>query len=150
MDKSTFMGLPVGVALGLLYDATPELARMQAPELARSPRYDGKVFRKGGFVWMSEMEAEGLRWWQGRKAESAAGNGQYADKDRKMVETLGKWIAWREQNPTAYWVGIRGDETVTAAPPSRSPALNSSEPRPAPPPPDDSARSDADDSDFAF
>lgn len=135
MDRATFSSLPVGIALGLLYDLNPGLAKVEPPELARSPRYDGKVFRKGGFVWMSEMEAEGLRWWQARKSESAAGDGPYAAKDAKQVETLGKWIAWREQNPTACWVGIRGDETVNAAPPSRSPQLNSNE-RTAPPPED--------------
>lgn len=148
MDRSQFASLPVGIALGLLYDLNPGLAKVAPPELARSPKYDGKIFRKGGFVWMSEMEAEGLRWWQARKLESAGGGGQYAEKDAKQAETLGKWIAWREQNPAACWVGIRGDETVTAAPPSRSPHLNSSAQRNAPPPEDDAPPAGGED--YAF
>ena len=137
MDRAEFSKLPVGVALGLLYDATPGLASVQAPELVRPPKYDGRIFRKGGFVWMSEMLADDLRWWHGKKLESANGDGKYADSDRKTVGILDKWIAWREQNPSECWSGTRGDDTVTASQPSKAPVLRQSEGRRPPPPEDD-------------
>ena len=138
MDRATFTALPVGVALGLLYDATPGLAAMPVPELVKPPRYDRRVYRKGGFCWASEMLAADLRYWQGRKAESAASGSQYAEKDAKEVEALGKFIAWREQNPSEPWSGTRGNDELTAAPPSKFPKLHESTgPRRAAPPSDE-------------
>lgn len=151
MERSEFTALPVGVALGLLFDANPGLARVPAPELTRPPRYDGKLFRKGGFVWMSETELASLKWWREKKQESANSGSQYAARDAKDVATLDKWIAWREQSPTECWSGTRGDESVMAAAPSRSPVLRENTRRgPAPPPDYEPEPMPADDGEIPF
>ncbi len=151
MDRAEFTVLPVGVALGLLFDANPALAKAQAPELVKAPRYDGRIFKKGGFQWMSEMLAADLRWWRERKTESANGDGKYAESDRKSCAALDKWIAWREQSPNETWSGTRGDDNVTAAPPSKFPAIHENTGRrPPPPPADDMPPPDDDDSPIPF
>lgn len=137
MDRATFAALPVGVALGLLFDANPGLAAMQAPELVKPPRYDRRVYRKGGFVWASEMLCADLIWWREKKRESAASGSQYAEKDAKEAEALSKFVAWREQSPSEPWSGTRGNEDVTAAPPSKFPRLNENTGRRNAPPPDE-------------
>jgi len=137
MERSEFTALPVGVALGLLFDATPGLASVPAPELVRAPRYDRRVYRKGGFTWASEMLLADLHYWHKRKWESANGGGQYAEKDQKEALELGKFIAWREQSPNEPWSGTRGSDEVTAAPPSKFPKLNESTGRRNAPPPDE-------------
>lgn len=94
------------------------------PVVPRSPRYDGRLGRKGGFCWMSEMTLESLIYWENAKRTSADEGGQYADQNRRTADTLAKWIEWRSIAPDAVWSGTRGEDRATAAPPSREPKLN--------------------------
>lgn len=125
MTKDQFLQLPPIVALGLVYDmAASKLGPMPVPEYAKPPRYDGRLGKKGGFVWMSEMTLDDLTWWEAKKREGAAAGNQYSEKNGKSADTLAKWIAWRRIEPNAIWSGTRGDDRATAAPPSRDPAVN--------------------------
>lgn len=130
MTKEQFLALPPIVALGLVYDmAAAKLSPMPLPEYAKPPRYDGRLSKKGGFVWMSEMTLDDLTWWEAKKRESSAAGTQYSEKDGKSADTLAKWIAWRRIEPTAIWSGTRGDDRATAAPPSRDPVVHKWGPR---------------------
>jgi len=135
MKKEEFMGLPPSVALGLLWDALgceTLLAGVEKPKPAFPPKYDLKVYRKNGWNWASELPLETLLFWCGKAKESADGGGPYAEKDRKKVESLQRWIAWRLAEPTARWKGERNNSVVTAAEPSRDPKLyTEDEPGPA-------------------
>ncbi len=94
------------------------------PSVPRPPRYDGRLGRKGGFVWLSELSLESLEWWHAKKLESASSDSQYAEKDGKTAATLAKWIEWRRLFPNERWYGTRGEEKVTAEAPSREPQVN--------------------------
>jgi hypothetical protein len=126
MNKEDFTGLPLRTALGVLYDVFAQpLERVAKPDVPRPPKYDDRFPKKKGlYVWVSEMTLSDLTWWRGKKAESAASGGQWAEKDSKWVGKLDKWIAWRELFPAEVWSGTRGDDRATAAPPSREPALH--------------------------
>ena len=125
MDRDTFINLPLKLALGVIWDvASQRLRDMPAPEVPRPPRYDGRLGRRGGYVWMSELTLESLTWWHQKKAESAAARTEWSDKDGKTAATLAKWIEWRAISPNEVWSGTRGEDRATAAPPSREPKLN--------------------------
>ncbi len=131
MTKDEFTALPAALALGVLFDiAHAKLEQIPAPPVPRPPKYDGKLTRKKGeFCWLSEMTLEDLEWWCGKKRESAAAGGQYADSDAKAVARLEQWINWRRLFQFAIWSGKRGDDMATAAPPSRSPQMHKWGPR---------------------
>ena len=131
MTREEFATLPVQLALGLVFDmARARLEPMDRPAVPRPPLYDGRLSRGNkGFTYMSEMDLRSLEWWHGKKQESADAGGDYADKDAKTAATLATWIAWRRLFPYEVWSGKRGDERVTAAPPSPSPAMHQWEPR---------------------
>jgi hypothetical protein len=131
MDRSEFTSLPPAIALGILYDLLVELSGIDAPSVPRSPKFDGKLPRQGGFVWMSEVDLETLEWWYEKKAESAAGGGQYAEKDAKLVPVLAKWLEWRRVFPFTQWSGTRGDDRAIATFPCKNPKLREWGPRPA-------------------
>jgi len=124
MTKEEFSTLPLKVALELVYDmAHAKLEPLPKPTLPRSPKYDDRLPRKGGFIWTSEMLLADLIWWREKKRESADGGGQYAEKDAKLVAKFDKWIEWRTLFPTEVWSGTRGDDRATGAAPSREPRL---------------------------
>jgi hypothetical protein len=126
MNRSEFCSLPPSVALGLIWDQCnldASLGYVEAPKPARPPKFDQILYRKEGIMWASECDAEGLRWWHKRAAESAESGSQYAEKDAKLAKSLGFWIAYREQNPTAIWSGERNREQVTAKAPQSKPEV---------------------------
>lgn len=124
MNRDQFTDLPLKTALGILFDiAHAKIEQIPAPTLPRSPKYDDRLPRKGGFIWTSEMLLADLIWWREKKRESADGGGQYAEKDAKLVGKLDKWIEWRSLYPSETWSGTRGDDRATAAPPSKEPKL---------------------------
>jgi hypothetical protein len=126
MNRDEFSALPPSIALGLLFDALPQLASVELPQLPRPQKYDGKLSRRGGqFCWLSEMNLESLIFWEKTKRESAEKGGQYAEKDRKTADALAYWVKWRRVFPNEPWSGLRNDVRVTAAPPSRDPKLYS-------------------------
>jgi len=144
VNREDFVALPLRLALGVIWDALgPQLASVSAPPIPRAPKYDGRLFKKGGFCWLSELDLNSLEWWQNKKRESAAGGGQYADRDAKDVSLYEKWIEWRRLFPSEVWSGTRGEDRATAAPPSREPRLHQwngngrSRSKPQPPPEDD-------------
>ncbi len=126
MTRDEFINLPLKLALAVIWDmgGSKRLEQMRAPEIPRSPRYDGRLGRQGGFVWYSEMDLESLRWWHKAKSESAQKDDQYAERNGKAAAALAKWVEWRELFPAERWRGTRGDDKVTAAAPSREPQLN--------------------------
>jgi hypothetical protein len=131
VDRDEFRFLPSAIALGLVYDLLEEqLARMDAPSVLRPPKFDGKLPKSGGFVWLSELALDSLEWWLSKKRESAEGGGQYAEKDAKLVATLEKWVTWRRVFPYEQWSGTRGDDRAIATFPCKNPRLRQWEPRP--------------------
>lgn len=126
MTRDEFEALPLRTALGVIYDTLErDLADVEKPFVPRPPKYDDRYPKKKGlYVWVSEMTLDDMIFWRGKKAESAAGGGQWAEKDAKWVTKFDKWIAWRQLFPAEVWSGTRGDERATAAPPSREPELH--------------------------
>lgn len=131
MTRDELFALPLGMQvrclLTVLQDSSPEfcerLDRYQAPRAEYPPKYDTRIHRRDGHMWASECDVAGLRFWHERKVQAADSGGEWAEKDRKAADALGKFIAWREQNPGVAWQGIRGDEAVTAALPSGRPTV---------------------------
>lgn len=132
MNRSEFTGLPLSLALGIIWDALHETGSHEvcrvldmdsAPKPARPPKFDQILYRKDGVMWASECDAEGLRYWHKRAAESAESGSQYAEKDAKLAKSLSFWIAYREQNPTAVWTGERNRAQVTARAPQSKPEV---------------------------
>lgn len=125
MTEDEFVNLPLRLALRVIWAAASSRLRdMPAPEVPRPPRYDGKLGRKGGFVWMSEITLESLEWWHDQKSKGADEGGQYAEQNRKTAAALDKWIEWRRLFPNEIWCGTRGEDRATAAAPSREPQLH--------------------------
>lgn len=125
MTKDEWLALPPLVALGVLYDiAEAKLSATEAPPVPRPPKYDGRLSKKGGYVWLSEMTPSDLAWWREKKRESAEGGGQYAEKDAKTLKAIDAFLAWRTAFPYETWSGIRGEDRVNARPPSRDPAVH--------------------------
>lgn len=126
MTREEFTALPLGIALGLLWDqngSIDDISRVPAPQVPRSPKFDSPIYRKGGLQWASEMDLEGLRFWHRVYTESAQKGGEYAEKDRKRASQISHWVAWRAADPSSRWRGIRGETEVTAEPPSGKPAV---------------------------
>jgi hypothetical protein len=133
VTRDEFASLPPRVALELIYDmARPKLINVPRPDIPKPPLYDGKQSKgKDGFVWMSEMLLRDLEWWRATRQKSVEdpNRAQYAEQNAKAVATLDKWIAWRTLYPSDVWSGKRGDDRVTASPPSRDPKLQAWGPR---------------------
>lgn len=152
MTREEFLALPPGLGLKTLLTAIAtaapqvmrELQAMELPKVPRSPKYDMRISRKGGYQWASETDLDGLRWWRDRFRSSAADGGQYAEKDEKRADKLEYWVSWREACPDATWTGQRNDDVKTARPPSAKPVVYEWEERRDKPL---RSRSDADDSD---
>lgn len=123
MTREEWTSLPLKIALGLIYDVSTHVRNMPMPEVPRPPRYDGRLSKKGGYVWMSEMTLESLIWWHTKKAESAEAGTEFSERDGKVANTLAKWIEWRSVSPAEVWSGTRGEDRATAAAPSREPEL---------------------------
>lgn len=133
MTKEQFTGLPTRIALGILYEGSAGIQKLvdaaEMPQKPLPPKYDFRLFRKGGFNWASETDLEGLVYWHGRAKESADAGGQYAEKDAKKCAALERWIAYRSWYPHLTWEGQRGDEQVRAAGPRAKPKVYETEPR---------------------
>jgi hypothetical protein len=137
VNKEELLALPPNMALRILVNAMlpslPEvfdnIAQVEAPRAPRSPKYDFRIRRKGGYAWASETDLDGLRFWCGKYKESAGSGSQWAEKDAKNADKLEYWIAWRECFPKDAWQGQRNDEQVTAAVPSHKPHIHEWEPR---------------------
>jgi hypothetical protein len=134
VTREEFCALPSGLALAMIWDAFPGIAKALAdkpvPQLPRPPKYDQAIYRKGGFQWASEMDLPGLLYWRGKYAESAANvESQYAEKDAKKVRQLDFWISWRRTDPTSRWSGERNNERVTADAPRDKPFIYEREPK---------------------
>jgi hypothetical protein len=126
VTRDEFLALPPGLALGIVYDALGrQLFEVDAPAVPRSPKFDARQGRKGGYCWMSEMKLDSLQYWHGRAQEEACGGGKYADKAHKSVMNLERWIAWRMAVGNEQWSGERNREQVTAQPPSDKPEIHS-------------------------
>jgi hypothetical protein len=122
VTREEFVGLPPAVALALLYDASPGIQKLveaaEKPVIPRSPKWDTKLPRKGGYAWASECSLEDLSYWHAKKVEGAQSGSQWAEKDAKLADKLSFWIAWRRVEPTAAWSGQRGDDNITARAPA--------------------------------
>lgn len=145
MTRDEFLSLPPARAIRVLFDCIDDdtmraLEALPYEKPPLPPRYDFRIYRKDGFMWASETDTEGLGYWRGRYAESAAKGGQYADKDQKNFAEMERWLKWREWFPEAIWSGERNKERVVAQAPSNKPMVYATQrngARPAPPPVDD-------------
>lgn len=132
MTREEFLAMPVTIQVRLLLDMLKldkELASREAPKPVRSPKYDMRISRKGGYQWASETDLESLRWWSNRYTSSAAECGIHADKDFKKAEKIAYWVAYREAYPDAVWTGQRNDDVCTASAPTGKPRVHEWEPR---------------------
>lgn len=131
MTREEFLALPASVALALLWDHCPDIARVlasaTAPQVPRAPRYDARIYRKDGYQWASEMDLGSLVYWKSKYSSST--NEKYAEKDAKRARELEYWIAWRRVDPTSRWTGKRNDEEVTADAPRPKPFIYAREQR---------------------
>jgi hypothetical protein len=136
VTKEEFCGLPLSVALGIMYDVAPDrFAKVPKPDVARPPKFDGRVSRKGGmFTWASEMLLADLEFWQKRNAAGASDGSQYAEKNAKNAKMLSYWVAYRQAFPAEQWSGERNRTRVTANAPSRDPEQHAWESRGDAPP----------------
>lgn len=123
MQKSEFTALPLSVALGLLFDAVPQLSLAIAPQPAQAPRFDGRCRTKGGLVYASECDLSQLQYYHAR-ATKPPSDEKYRERQEKEAKALTYWIKWRSENPDAVWRGERNRVQVTAAPPSSRPAVS--------------------------
>ena len=147
MTPEEFLALPPAVALRILLESLDEETRgtvlsRDKPKLPLPPKFDQMIFRREGVVYASETDLEGLRFWHKKSAESAAGGGQYAEKDAKRRDSLARWIAWREVYPEAVWSGERDRVALVAKAPSSKPTVyprlaNGQRSAPTPPPQED-------------
>jgi len=132
VTREEWLGLPSALALAVLYDGNAKIRELvdaaDKPQLPRPPKYDMKMYRKGGWNYASELNLESLVFWHGKAVESAQGGGEYAEKDQKKAAALSYWINWRRVEPTTAWSGERDRKQVKANPPSRDPELHSALP----------------------
>ena len=127
MDRDAFFALPPAVAVRVLFDALDEdtaraIANAEAPKLPLPPKFDRKIFRQGGFMWASECDMSGLRFWHGKAIEPPSDT-KYAEANRKQAEELARWIAWRECYPDTTWSGERDGKQGVARGPSAKPKI---------------------------
>lgn len=128
MTRGQLLMLPPALALAVIYDCLDEatiaaIAAKEPPSVPKQPLFDLALYGRDGVSFASECDLSQLDWHAGRAKTSAESGGQYAEKDAKKLEKLKEWRFWRAVNPTAIWVGKRGDtENVIAAPPSGRPA----------------------------
>ena len=130
MTLDEFLSLPDALRWKVFADVSPKLeaaiSQIEAPRLPRSPKFDQKLPRKGGYVWASELALDNLQWYlQMFKEGAEKPDNQYAEKDAKRAEKLGYWVEWRLVEPSKQWRGERGfgddAEVVTAEAPSHQP-----------------------------
>jgi hypothetical protein len=125
--KLSAMPAPTGTATR---PEAPPAARSEVPDAqVRPPRFDVRIPRRDGYQWASETLLESLEWWHSRKLERAAEGGHYADKDRKLAAELERFIEWRRVAAGARWSGVRGEQSITAQPPTRDPEIHAWEER---------------------
>lgn len=127
MTRDEFNKLPPAMQLKVLARVVFEreaLADINVGKKPLPPQYDARIYRSGGFQWVSETSLEGLNFWCNKARDGVARGGEYADKDAKRVKELERWITWREWFPADLWSGMRNDETTTAAPPADRPAIH--------------------------
>lgn len=123
MNRDEFSSLSLNQALGILYDIVgAKIQPLEAPAIARSPKFDGRISRKDRkFIWMSECNLETLKFYHKRAVESAAKPGQYQESNAKDARSLGYWVGYRQSEPNSVWSGERQKRPTTAFPPSRNP-----------------------------
>lgn len=127
MTRGQLLMLPPALALAVIYDCLDEstiaaISAKEPPVVPKQPRFDLALYGRDGVTFASECDLSQIDWHMGRAKTSAESGGQYAEKDAKKLEKLKEWRFWRAVNPTAIWVGKRGDaENVIAAPPSSRP-----------------------------
>lgn len=132
MTREEFLALPIGMQTAILFDQMPQrMASLPAPRVPLPPKFDGRVGRKGGFCWMSEMDLSGLQYWHGRKSQDT--NPEYADRNAKDLKALEYWIQYRIADPQSAWYGERNRQPTRAKPPSRDPEIHPWEKRDAAP-----------------
>jgi hypothetical protein len=128
VTRAEFLALPLGMQTAILFDQMPQrMAALQAPRVPLPPKFDGRVSRKGGYCWMSEMDLSGLQYWHGRKSEDT--KPEFADRNAKDLKALSYWIEWRTADPQSTWSGERNRQPVRAKPPSRDPEIHQWEPK---------------------
>ena len=125
LSPEEFAALPSAMALKLLAghpSIAKYLATLDLPKVPRCPKYDLKIYRKGGYMWASETDLERLKFWRQRSLDSAAKGGQYADKDTKQAERLKYFIEFRTVESGAISL-IRGDDMTDARAPAYKPRV---------------------------
>lgn len=142
MNREQFNALPPTMQLKALTEVVLDGRKLEDINYGKRPlppKYDARIWRRGGYQWASETDTEGLKFWLARARTGAASGGPHAEKDAKRARELERWLAWREWEPRVAWHGQRYDAAVRAAAPSNKPQVHESEKRSqiAPAPVDD-------------
>lgn len=124
MKKEDFVSLPWPLAAEQIWDALrDQLERMEAVRPPLPPKFDARLRKNGGFIWVSEMTYEDIAYWHKRNADGA-NDEKFGESNAKIAATLARWLPWRKLYPDTRWNGTRGDDRVTAEAPSREPKVH--------------------------
>ncbi len=127
MTEDEFYALPLGFKCDTLAKIMPGFAgrieSLEVPKVPRAPKYDFKMWRRGGHQWASETSLEGLTYWRDLAIKSAASGGDYAEKDQKKADQLKFWTDYRQAFPETAVSLIRGDDQITAEAPVDKPRI---------------------------
>lgn len=125
MTRDEFSSLPLRTALGIVFDVLrARLEPMSAPEVPKPPKFDGRFSREGGFIWVSEMHPDDLKFWHRKRTEGAAVEGKWQEKNKRQAAMFAAWVEWRRYYPGGRWSGTRDKAQVTAEPPTRNPKVH--------------------------
>lgn len=126
MNITEFESLPthaqMHIIAELLEDRIDGIPYVEPP---RAPKYDVRLYGKGGYSYASESLVKDLQFYADRARANT--NPQYAEKDQKLAASLDRWIAYREVDPMGRVTTMRGEEQVTAQPPSKFPTKHSTD-----------------------
>lgn len=89
--------------------------------MSSPPRYDFRIPRKGGYMWASETDLEGLEYWFNRFSTSS--DPKWEERDQGRAKKLSYWVQWRRDDPYSRWKGTRGNFEVVANQPTNKPTI---------------------------
>ena len=121
MTRDEWCGLPLSMALGVIYDEAPAVMRAAIedapkPRVPFAPKFDTACYQSAGIQYASEMDLRDLQWQLDRATKPS--EPKYADANAKQAKALRYWIEYRRVFPSAPWTGERNRKTVSAPPPA--------------------------------
>jgi hypothetical protein len=121
VTRDEWCGLPLSMALAVIYDEAPPAMRgaiddAPPPRVPFAPKFDTACYQRDGVQYASEMDLRDLQWQLDRAQKP--GDPKYADANAKQAKALRYWIEYRRVFPSVPWTGERNRKTVSAPPPT--------------------------------